>query len=205
VCCTSKRGDVQLEWFAVVLILGIIGVVAVALVGGRTRITTEGIEFNSEGLINSLQQAKESKGIASSPPPPREEAERLIQRTREVSHSLPVATILWVDDKPLNNLAERRAFAALGIFCDSYSRNEEALAALRYNGYDLVISDIGRGSLPETGWDLLDEVQAARPQTPFVFYTIDIDDSLKEQSSTRGASGIVEMPDKLIDTVLQLL
>jgi CheY-like chemotaxis protein len=195
-----------MEWITVLLILGLVVIVVVALVGGRTVIGPEGIQFDSEGLINSLQKARESRGVASpSESSLREEEMGFIRRTKKIDRTLPVATILWVDDHPVNNLFERRAFAALGIFCDSYTTNADALAGLEVNGYDLIISDIGRGDSPETGWDLLDEVRSIWPRVPFIFYTIGVDDSMREQASARGASAVEEVPDQLIATVLELL
>ena len=193
-----------MDRLTVLLILGLVGLILVALVGGRIVIGPKGLQFNSQGLLDYLNRAREEKGMTSSGASSSRQGD-FIQRTTRISRSLPAATILWVDDKPLNNLFERRAFAALGIFCDSYTTNADALAALRTNGYDLIISDIGRGDSPETGWHLLDEVRYTETQVPFVFYTMGVNASVKAEASARGASSVEQAPDQLIDTVLSLL
>lgn len=195
-----------MDWLTVLLILGLVVVILVAVVGGRGVVSARGLEFDSEGLIRLLQKASESKGVDPSPATPlREEGSSFVQRTRNIDRTLPLATILWVDDDPLNNLFERRAFATLGIFCDSYATNADAMAALQAGDYDVVVSDIGRGDLPETGWDTLDEVRSKQPEIPFVFYTINVDESLRERAAARGGSAVEELPDKLVGTVLELL
>ena len=78
------------------------------------------------------------------------------------------------------------------------------MAALQAGDYDVVVSDIGRGDLPETGWDTLDEVRSKQPEIPFVLDTINADESLRERATARGASAVEELPDKLVGTVLEL-
>ena len=79
------------------------------------------------------------------------------------------------------------------------------MTALRRADYDLVISDIGRGQSTETGWDLLADVRDGFPTIPFVFYTIGIDDEIRQQAAEGGANRVVEVPDKLMQVVFGLL
>jgi hypothetical protein len=119
------------------------------------------------------------------------QVEQLAQLAHKVSGPLPVAKILWADDHPLNNQFERMAFASLGIYCDSYTNNADALSALQSvlrarqllqaaddRPYDVIISDYHRdnekvGGVPQTGADLLKAVRSIDlyRTTPFFFYT----------------------------------
>jgi hypothetical protein len=50
-------------------------------------------------------------------------------------------TILWVDDNPSNNLAERRALTSLGVVIDTAKSTTEAIKILEVTSYTIIISD----------------------------------------------------------------
>jgi CheY-like chemotaxis protein len=52
--------------------------------------------------------------------------------------------VLWVDDKPANNEAERRWLRPHGLVFDCVVSTEEALEQLANESYDLVITDLAR-------------------------------------------------------------
>jgi hypothetical protein len=52
--------------------------------------------------------------------------------------------ILWVDDVPVNNIAEIESFEALGVEVVTTTTTDQALEALGKKRFDLVISDMGR-------------------------------------------------------------
>ncbi len=193
----------------VTLILGILVIVAVAFMGGRASI--KGVfEIDTPGLIHWLLKAKEEKGQPVTSPaesvnplPTQPLIQRLIQQPTKIK--LPRATIVWADDKPLNNVFERQAFASMGILCDSYTSNDEALTALDRVKYDLVVSDIGRKGRAETGWDLLAQVKKGHADTPFIFYTMGITEDIRSKAIANGAAGITETPDDLAQLVLNLI
>jgi len=189
-----------MDWATVTLILGILAVVGILIVGGRASISKGKLEIDTRGFMHWLRKAKEEKGEpATSPVKPVNPlpTQRLIK--------LPRATIVWVDDKPLNNVFERQAFASAGIFCDSYTSNDEALTALDLMKYDLVISDIGRKGRTETGWDLLVQVKERHADIPFIFYTMGITEDVQSEAIAKGAAGITERPDDLAQLVLNLI
>lgn len=147
-----------------------------------------------------LHKAKEEKGEPVTAP-----VQPVNPRPTQRLLTLPRAAIAWVDDKPLNNVFERQAFASAGIFCDSYTSNNEALTALDWVKYDLVISDIGREGRSETGWDLLAQVKEKHADIPFVFYTMGITEDIQSEAMAQGAAGITETPDGLAQLVLDLV
>jgi hypothetical protein len=123
-----------MDWPTVILILGILAIVGVLIVGGRASVSKEGtIEINSQGFMHWLQKANVEKGAAETAP-----VQFINPQPTQQNIKLPRATIAWVDDEPLNNVFERQAFASAGIFCDSYTSNDEALQALDWVKYDLV-------------------------------------------------------------------
>jgi CheY-like chemotaxis protein len=188
------------DWPTVTLILGVLAILGVLIVGGTASVSKGKLEVNSDGFMHWLHKAKEEKGqILTAPVRP------VNPRPTRRLLKLPRATIAWVDDKPLNNVFERRALASAGIFCDSYTWNDEALAALEWVKYDLVISDIGREGRSETGWDLLTRVKEKHADIPFVFYTMGITENLRSEAMAQGAAGITETPDALAQLVLDLV
>lgn len=101
------------------------------------------------------------------------------------------AFVLWVDDHPLNVVDERRALALAGVHSDIFTCNDDALHALARHDYALVVSDISRGHLRESGWDLL---RAVRERTgvrlPFLFYTDRVTRRLQRRAAELGADGV---------------
>jgi CheY-like chemotaxis protein len=183
------------------VLLGLLAVLAVlgALAfGGKIKFGPV-LEVSVNGALQAWRSAAQAKGAK----PPDEGTLKTLVTT--LGAHLPTASILWVDDQPLNNLYERRAFAELGVFCDPYTSNADGLAAMTKVRYDLVISDIGRGDARETGWDLLTSVRLQQPPLPLIFYTYGPDQETIERARREGAEGITTSPDELIRTVLTTL
>jgi hypothetical protein len=64
--------------------------------------------------------------------------------TSKTTRQLDGATILWVDDRPINNTYERQALKKLGIQFTISKSTEEAIGKLENKQYDTIISDMGR-------------------------------------------------------------
>lgn len=54
------------------------------------------------------------------------------------------AAVLWLDDNPAKNVAERRALASLGMTVDTARTTAEALTMLSVGRYQIIISDLSR-------------------------------------------------------------
>lgn len=193
-----------MEFSTLILIALIIALVAWIILGGKISLKPEGIEVDIDGLLKYLAAARRSKGLAESTNPA-ETASQVKKQVETLQRKLPVATILWVDDHPVNNQNEKMALATLGIFADSYTNNSEALEALATGSYDFVISDVGRDDENEDGWDLLRAIRKRAPNMLFVFYTINIEEDERKRSANMGALGIVERPEDLLNVVIQNL
>jgi len=67
--------------------------------------------------------------------------------------------ILWVDNRPENNLFERRAFESMGLEITLALSTNEALPALSARKFAAIISDISRKEGPREGYVLLEELR----------------------------------------------
>jgi PleD family two-component response regulator len=73
-----------------------------------------------------------------------ENADRLAQRINRVADLLAQTRILWVDDQPLGNRAERSYLRVVGATVVNVLTTAEALDALARDDFTLVINDMGR-------------------------------------------------------------
>jgi len=79
-------------------------------------------------------------------------------------------TILWVDDYPVNNEYPMRILSNAGIKFSLALDTEEAINILKKQKFDLIISDMGRGSNYSAGLDLLKELKLLKIETPVIIY-----------------------------------
>ena len=86
--------------------------------------------------------------------------------TPRVMRRLSDARVLWVDDRPENNLFERRALEALGMHLTLSKSTEDALHKTQLSHYDVIISDMGRPPDPRAGYTLLDALRKRGDRTP---------------------------------------
>ncbi|WP_346838750.1 winged helix-turn-helix domain-containing protein [Microbulbifer sp. SAOS-129_SWC] len=113
--------------------------------------------------------------------------------------------ILWVDDNPQNNLAERRFLEGQGIAVYGATNSEDALALLSMYRYDAVISDMGRGREGLAGLKLLEQMRARGIHTPFFLYTILTSKAQQSLLRERGGQGVAVTPDALYGLVLPVI
>lgn len=109
--------------------------------------------------------------------------------------------ILWVDDRPSNNLFERQALAALGFRFVLSTSTEDALSRLKQQSFDVIISDMGRPPDSQAGYTLLDAVRNAGVRTPFFIYAGSRAAEHRAEAAKRGAQGVTNRPDELFDMV----
>ncbi|MDR0895273.1 MAG: TIR domain-containing protein [Prevotellaceae bacterium] len=110
-------------------------------------------------------------------------------------------TILWVDDRPSNNIYERSVFEGMGLKFDLALSTNEALALLNSSKYVAIISDMGRVEGPNEGYVLLKEVRRKDKQTPFFIYAASNLPEHKILALSKGAQGSTNSFRELIDLV----
>ena len=110
--------------------------------------------------------------------------------------------ILWVDDRPENNVYERQAFEEQGLHFKLALSTEEALQILKHEKFAVIISDMGRKEGPEEGYVLLDELRKSGNKTPFVIYAGSNLPEHKKMARERGAIGSTNRAQELFQLVM---
>lgn len=110
--------------------------------------------------------------------------------------------MLWVDDRPNNNIYERQSLSALGVSFVLASSTEEALDLLAKHRFDVVISDMGRPPDARAGYTLLDQLRASGNKTPFVIYAGSNASEHKAEARAHGAIGSTNRAAELFEYVL---
>lgn len=139
---------------------------------------------------NAAQDARTAAGVVAEVATP-----RVIRRTAG-------STVLWVDDRPKNNVYERQALEALGVSFVLARSTDEALERIGRQRFDAIISDMGRPPDQQAGYTLLDQLRAAGNNTPFVIYAGSRSPEHQAESRRRGAVGCTNRPDELLEMVL---
>jgi CheY-like chemotaxis protein len=137
--------------------------------------------------------AADPREIAQALPSPRDQ--RRLQGSR----------VLWVDDRPSNNVFERQALEALGIQIDLSTSTEDALEKIRRRPYDLIISDMGRPPDKRAGYTLLDKLREAGNKTPFIIYASSRSPEHVREAREHGAIGSTNRPQELVEMVTTAL
>jgi CheY-like chemotaxis protein len=115
------------------------------------------------------------------------------------------ATVLWVDDRPSNNVHERQALEALGVTFVLATSTDEGLEKLKGQSFDAIISDMGRPPDAQAGYTLLDKLRAGGSQTPFIIYASSRAPEHRAEARRRGAVDCTNRPDELFEMVLSVL
>ncbi len=110
--------------------------------------------------------------------------------------------VLWVDDRPENNVHERQAFEAQGVEFSLALSTDEALDLMDSTKFAAVISDMGRKEGPQEGYALLEQMRKRGHTTPFVIYAGSNQPEHKQLARERGAIGSTNRADELFQLVM---
>jgi len=134
------------------------------------------------------------------------EVSRLVRSLgREREHKKRKKLILWVDDRPNNNIIERHSMAAYDIDFVLAESTGQALAHLRSHQFDAIISDMGRPPDSRAGYTLLEAVRSSGDQTPYFIYAGSRSPAHVREALSRGAQGTTNVGDELLEMVLAAL
>jgi DNA-binding response OmpR family regulator len=146
------------------------------------------------GLLAALALAlKAAGGIEAGPP-----------RLTKGEPADSIGRLLWVDDHPQNNAAERRYFEARHIAVYQVETTEEALQLLAMYDYGAVISDMNRNDKPLDGIALVKEMRRRGDRTPFVLYSVVPSEAQRLFVAQAGGQAATVTRDELYDAVLPL-
>lgn len=111
--------------------------------------------------------------------------------------------VLWVDDRPDNNIHERRAFEAMGLSFTLAESTSEALEELNKRRFAAIISDMGRREGPREGYVLLDEIRKTDDETPLFFYASSGSPEHKRKTLEHGGQGCTNNAQELFRMVMR--
>jgi CheY-like chemotaxis protein len=111
-------------------------------------------------------------------------------------------TVLWVDDRPDNNIFERQALESFGFQFVLSLSTDDALDKLKQKSFDAIISNMGRPSDDRAGYALLEALRSEGNQIPFIIYAGSKAPEHIAEAKRRGAQGTTNRPDELFDMVL---
>jgi CheY-like chemotaxis protein len=114
----------------------------------------------------------------------------------------PRRSILWVDDRPGNNVLERQSLRQYGFEFDLAQSTQEALETLRGRRFDLIISDMGRPPDPRAGYTLLDAIRGQGDNTPYIIYAGSRAPEHNAEAIRHGAKGTTNRPSELVSMVI---
>ena len=129
-----------------------------------------------------------------------------VARFLQLTHRRP--NILWVDDFPQNNEEISAMLLRRGFLLDLATSTFDAVNKLSSRQYTLVVTDMGRGSNPTAGIELLEWMQRHSCPTPAIVYCSNraVEDYGAE-ASTSGAllctSGFISLLDGILQVVEQ--
>jgi CheY-like chemotaxis protein len=113
--------------------------------------------------------------------------------------------ILWVDDRPPNNVYERKAMEAMGLEFTLALSTNEALQILSTRRFAAIISDMGRKEGPKEGYKLLEALRAKDRSTPFFIYAGSNAPHHRREAALRGAQGSTNIAEELVEMVTRSL
>lgn len=113
--------------------------------------------------------------------------------------------VLWVDDRPENNVYERQAMESMGLEFTLALSTAEALRILSTCRFAAIISDMGRREGPREGYKLLEALRAADKSTPFFIYAGSSAPQHQREAALRGAQGSTNIAENLIEMVTRAL
>ncbi|MCK1718543.1 TIR domain-containing protein [Bradyrhizobium sp. 141] len=133
------------------------------------------------------------------------QASNVIRNEEPQKKSTKPKRILWVDDRPDNNVYERRAMEAYNVKFELAESTGEALTKLRKMQFDAIISDMGRPPDAQAGYTLLNSLRSGGNLTPFFIYAGSDSPEHRRLALSKGAQGSTNRANILINDVLNSL
>jgi CheY-like chemotaxis protein len=125
--------------------------------------------------------------------------------TPEVANNLTGKAVLWVDDNPDNNKLVVRALRRFHLDVEQATSTEAGLAAMQRRPFDLVISDMGRGTDMRAGYDLLKAIRSSGSQVPFFIFSSGDQPEFRREAKELGAQLSTNNMLELVDYVVTYL
>lgn len=206
----TREERLPLVYFLVIFPVLVLGVFA-WLVSTHSGKLFAPADFKDEGNYVRMQMSAVASLATAAAKNPSTAAESNISRIVEmVQAAAPQKSlsadgwrnhVLWVDDRPENNVHERRAFEAVGLKFSLSLSTSEALEVMKRQRFAAVISDMGRKEGPREGYVLLDAMRANGNQTPLFFYAASNAPEHKRETLSHGGQGCTNDAQELFQMV----
>jgi len=125
--------------------------------------------------------------------------------TPDTMNNLTGKAVLWVDDIPTNNELAVRALRKFGLDVEQVASTDAAMAAFARRKFDLVISDMGRGSDMQAGYRLLGLLRDGGSKVPFFIFAGSDKPEFRQEAAARGAQLSTNDMLELVDHVVRYL
>ena len=135
----------------------------------------------------------------------RETTKSIVDQLGTGQNVVPSKIVLWVDDRPDNNIFERTAMEKYNVQFVLAKSTDEAIAKLSNTYFDAIISDMGRPPDSRAGYTLLQAVRSSGNQTPYFIYAGSRAAQHVAEARQRGAQGTTNIPSELIEMVITSL
>lgn len=172
--------------------------------------TTDG---TSKRVVENSAALEKLVKLKNGAPPGSSVAENAAERLIVAGRS-GLGKVLWVDDDLNSIMTERSVLENSGIRVTVATGTDDAMDLLYTQGFDMVISDVGRPESrigrksrlkKEEGYVLLDEVIEAYPKVPFIFYSSTQGIVHLREARLHGAFGATGDPLELMELVSRYL
>ena len=129
-----------------------------------------------------------------------------IIRGPEMKKSVGKKAVLWVDDRPENNVFERNTLEEhYGIEFTLALSTQQALNCMKHDKFSLIISDMARKEGDREGYVLLEEVRKIDEKIPYIIFSSADKEEYIEETLNRGGQGYTNNSNELIDLVIKNL
>lgn len=125
-----------------------------------------------------------------------------LRRAQLVVPILRGARLLWVDDNPDSVRPLVGIVSALGIQVNVVQTSAQFLERAAQEKYDVMVSDIRRGKVPDEGLRCLQALKGRGAYPGFIFFIGDLDQS---RGVPPGAFGITNSGEEWLHLVLDVL
>ena len=119
-----------------------------------------------------------------------------LMKEKESKKAHAKRAVLWVDDRPENNRLERSVLEQYGMEFTLALSTQQALQCIKYNRFDLVISDLGRKEGAKEGYVLLEEIRKRDRKMPFLIYASEACRKIRCEETELCNGSLVEKENK---------
>lgn len=112
-----------------------------------------------------------------------------------------LARVLWIDDRPDNNVYETLALQRLGKLVTVATSSTAARIYLRGMDFAAVVTDLERYGDPEAGVRFIQELRTEGNRIPILVYTGNASSSAANAARAAGADAVFDLPHRLVQDI----